>query len=131
MRLHTSALDWHTLHDALVRAKTAGHIPSHVHIEHLAEYRSTKRSAGFEIRLGTYEKTKGDGRRWTNSGRRGANSDANYGTGLHAATWDEWGWFLAEVFDADPEAIVDRYDGQADFDATTKYKYLLGASVST
>ena len=34
-----------------------------------------------------------------------------------AATYDEWGWFLAHVFAADPSAIAGPYKGIDDFHA--------------
>ena len=38
----------------------------------------------------------------------------------YAATYDDWGWFISGVFDADPEAkFAGAYDGRADFDTRT------------
>lgn len=130
MRIHTNILTWQSMHSALDAAKTKGRIAEHVVFEACAEYRSRQRAKGIEVKLATYEKEPGDGRRWTNTGNRGANSDQN-GEGLYAATRDEWGWFLAEVFYADPEATSAWYDGRADFDAVTKTAYVLGHDVVT
>lgn len=124
MRLHTNLHDWRSCHEALTRAKAAGRIPEHLEFTDCTEYRSTKRKRGIEIKLGTYQKVRGDGRRWSNSGNRGANSEANYGTGVHAATWDEWGWLLAELFAVDPDAICDRYVGRAGFETLTRHAYI-------
>lgn len=55
-------------------------------------------------------------RRRTNSGNRGAG-------GYYAATYDEWGWFLAVVFDADPTAKCEYYANRDDFHAKTNGKY--------
>jgi len=71
------------------------------------------------IHLGSDSATTPDGqkRRWSNSGVRGAG-------GYRAATYDEWGWFLAALFDADPTArCVNSYDGRADFHRVTHGKY--------
>lgn len=130
MRLHTNTLTWSSMHEALEAAKTKGHIPQHVVFEACAEYRSRKRAKGIEVKLATYDKEPGDGRRWTNTGNRGANSEQN-GEGLYAATWDEWGWFLAEVFDADPGATCNWYDGGPEFDRITKHAYLLDQNMVT
>jgi hypothetical protein len=124
MRLHTNTHTWRSIHQALDRAKEAGRIPHHVDLITCAEYRSQSRKAGIEIQLGTYVKEPGDGRRWTNTGTHGANSDQN-GAGIYAATWDEWGWFLAEVFTADPHAKCNWYDGKAEFERITKHAYVL------
>lgn len=50
-----------------------------------------------------------------------------------AATWHEWGWFMAEVFAVDPDAMFGNrgkpgkpgwgYDGVADFEEKTNYQF--------
>lgn len=40
-----------------------------------------------------------------------------------AATWDEWGHFLAAIFEQDEDAICGNYNGADDFHSQTKYKY--------
>lgn len=40
-----------------------------------------------------------------------------------AATWDEWGIFIAAIFDADPDAICGWYKSREDFIAKTCDKY--------
>lgn len=37
-----------------------------------------------------------------------------------AATWDEWGIFIAALFEIDPEAKISHYDGRDDFIAQTR-----------
>lgn len=33
----------------------------------------------------------------------------------YAATWAAWGWFIAELFNRDPDARIGQYKGVADF----------------
>lgn len=55
-------------------------------------------------------------------------SGSHYAAGQHdhetpAATWDEWGVFLAELFKIDPDAKCGHYDGRDDFIAKTTDEY--------
>jgi hypothetical protein len=58
--------------------------------------------------------TPGYGRRWANSGHKGAGTDK-------AATYDEWGVFLAELFTRDPDAKAGHYVGAEGFQASNEY----------
>lgn len=119
MRLHSNIHTWQSVHDALTRAKRSGKVPEHVHFEQLTEHGSRKRSTAFEIKLATYTKEPGDGRRRPNTGNRGT----DISDGLWAATYDEWGWFIAELFAHDKVAVFGHYVGLAGFDAATRFKY--------
>jgi hypothetical protein len=55
----------------------------------------------------------GESRRMPNGGRSGG---YQYGADNdHAATWDQWGVFLAAIFDADPNAKMTYYKDADDF----------------
>lgn len=84
MRVHTS-VEYGTLSDA---ARAAGVMLT------ASRHGSRTHDHAWEIRL-----TDGAGRARTNSGKHGAGHDV-------AATWDEWGIFLARVFDVDPDTRV-------------------------
>jgi hypothetical protein len=77
------------------------------------------------IEFGLYyasAKLPGDGRRWKNTGGRGASD-------LLAATYDEHGIFLAEVFALDASArLAGAYDGRDDFNRKTRNAYWLDMS---
>lgn len=123
MRLHSDFLTVDDINDALNRAQRRGHVDSMVVFDTLEAKGSRKRKYAFEIRLewlGT--KVKGDGRRWTNSGSYGSGSN-------YAATRDEWGWFIAELFDKDEHAIFDRYEGMDSFNTQTRYAYEIADSL--
>lgn len=43
-----------------------------------------------------------------------------------AATYDEWGFFLAEIFARDPQAKCGGYNGREDFIVQTDGKFVVG-----
>lgn len=119
MRLHSDTHTWRSIHDALDLAKASGKVPEHIDFEVCTEHGSRKRSTAFEIKLATYTKEPGDGRRRPNTGNRGTDTS----DGLWAATYDEWGWFIAELFAVDGDAIFGHYDGVTGFNEATSHKY--------
>lgn len=106
MKLHTNL--WSQgLYDALHRAQDKGLITRDVEMTVFRPERSLTHLHGYEIQLGTgnqhslpagYKDQRGN----TMRVRRYRNS--NHGYAEWAATWHEWGWFIAEVFAADPQA---------------------------
>lgn len=88
MRIHTSASEMQFQQ----AARKAG-----VSFARFGRHGSRSRSHAFDVIL--------EG----SSGRRGNGGDHE------AATWDEWGIFLAEVFRADPDAKCWAYDGAEHF----------------
>lgn len=112
MRIHTNG-NADTLREALKAAQEAGKVPGHVYFDRFTPHRSTTHQSAYEVHLGTDHKVPGDGRR--------APMHSSYEFASYAATYDEWGWFLAALFDRDPEAkVVGAYKGQGDFHATTR-----------
>lgn len=100
MRIHANNLTTSEIYKAARIAR--------VEIEHLTEHGSRKRAHAFEVKLS------GESRRRPNN--NGAHGD------VFAATWDQWGVFLAYLFDADneitiPTAYVDRENFQFKTDA--------------
>lgn len=141
MRLHTK-LDREQILTALVKAKAAGHVADDVRFERLEEQPSSRtHDHQFEIQLGVpkalpyvplpADYTNQYGKRQKT--RRTTNGSANN----YAATWHEWGWFMAELFEEDPESRwgsdPDRarhpwgYFSQQDFDAKTDYQFVIEA----
>lgn len=94
MRIHSSVL---SSEDIYAAAKLAG-----VGLHRMAPHGSRSRSRSFDVIL------EGDGKSSGNSGRWGASGD------YRAATWDQWGVFLGEVFRRDPAAMVPRVYLSAD-----------------
>lgn len=112
MRLHTS-LNERCVLSAFRLAQGRGHISQAVFPVVLREHRSRTHPRSFEIQLGSRdyspipEPVNRYGRT-QKTRRRGQNGD-------WAATWREWGWFMTEVFSADPGArwgARPRHDGR-------------------
>lgn len=62
--------------------------------------------------------------RWRNSGTYGAATDQM----PDAASWDQTGCWISELFERDPDARIEQYDGYAAFHRQTANKYM-GAGV--
>lgn len=143
MKLHTS-LTYRQVHEALALAQRGGLITPDVMLVTCGEHGSRTHPRSFDVQLGSYDKhslppgtTDQHGkrmrvRRFKNSGSHGATSQYGTGENVWSATWHEWGWFMAAIFDADPQArfgdnparsshpqYVWGYASQADFDAKT------------
>ena len=105
--MHTDNLTVADLYDAL---RVTGLAERGVFLDYergVTEHRSRKRARRLDFYLVAEP---GHGRRWSNSGNRGAGPEK-------AATWHEWGAFLGELFHRDPEASCDYYDDARDFEA--------------
>ena len=105
MMIHTNVL---TRDEIAAAARRAG-----VSFERLEQKGSRKRARKFDVILEGSGRTGGA---WGNSGSYGA---AQY----VAATWDEWGVFLAALFTADPEAWTDAYTSAEHFRWSTAGRY--------
>lgn len=108
MKLHSDIIDEFYLSRALQEAKVS--IASDVRFVVLEEAGSRQRKRAYVVRLGTDDKDS----YWEGSRRPMWNLP-----GWYAATRDEWGYFIAELFDIDPDAIVGTYRGRADFRTRT------------
>jgi len=73
---------------------------------------SRSRAVAWDVKL------TGTSSRRPNGGNRGADGDA------YAATWDEWGMFLAELFRRDPDATIPGvYESEAHFRWSTGERF--------
>ena len=116
MKLHTYCISTADMFNILDEARKAGNIAEFVHFDKLDECGSRSHDHAFEVKLGADMKIKGDGRRWTNSG--------NHGKGeTYSALYDEWGWFIAGVFEQDPDAKFGPYADYEDFHNKTHGAY--------
>lgn len=114
MWIHTNALD----RDLYAALPPDVDLMGYVGLLEQAGSRSHARKV--RVHLGSSSDTTPDGkkRRWSNSGKRGAG-------GFRAATYDEWGHFLARVFAADYTARCSQYYSRDDFHKKTDGKYKL------
>ncbi len=102
MRIHSDTLRVSDLNEAARIARVDMEFTTHG---------SRKRDHAFNVNL------TGESRRRPNGGNRGANSDA------YAATWDQWGVFIAALFDVGPNASMTYYDGEQDFNYRTASRF--------
>jgi hypothetical protein len=144
MKLHTN-LSYSDIHAALVQAKIKGLISEDVRLMKLeGPTNSRSHTYGYDFALGTWDKSslprgyrdqnghKLSTRRYSNSGQYGAASEYN-GEAVWSATWHEWGWFMVEIFEADPSACFGSptakrsswgYKSRADFDEKTNGAFM-------
>lgn len=94
MLIHTNTITAGQLYSTLAGLETLNLVTANLHFEVLTEHGSRKRDHAFEIQLGACDKVKGDKRGWKNSGTNGAGD-------VYAATYDEWGYFLAALYHLD------------------------------
>lgn len=121
MKLHTDSLTRQDIRNALQAAKNAGNVDSRVYFTTLDERGSRSHSRAYEVQLGWMgDKVPGDGRRWKNSGSSGADS-------VYAAFYDEWGWFILELYRLDPELVFGHYKTFQDFVTMTKHAFTVSA----
>lgn len=110
MRLHTDRLAPSDVHRATTAAGMTGVFAV------VTVHGSRSRARGLEVKL------TGTSSRRPNSGGCGAGGD-------YAATWDEWGMFLAALYELDPEMIAGSpsrpaYASRAAFHAATHGRFL-------
>lgn len=92
MRIHTDKLTETDVYQAARRAGEAVRVT-------VTEHGSKSRARAFNVTL------TGTSSRRPNNGTGGRYRDG-VGTDDYAATWDEWGMFLGELFRRDPAAVV-------------------------
>ncbi len=115
MKIYSDKLD-----DAAIQAALA-RTPDPVYLEKFEPVENPRiRTRGWNILLG-----RSGSRRPFNSGTRGAEA------GGGAASRDDWGRFLAELFELDPEAEVPtaKYHGRDSFHASTHGTYCTAPEV--
>ena len=122
MRIHTNvATAVQVANLALHAAKKAGRVAGHVYFDKLVDHRSTTHTYAAEVHLVADVKEPGSKRRRPEQWRRRIRRVRGV-----AATWDEWGWFLAEVFRLDPRAkCAAWYPTEAAFHERTKHRFHL------
>lgn len=102
MRIHTNEISHtQTIRNALKEQKVLGRIAGHVTFKTLEHRGSRSHHFAFEIQLEA--DIRDNGRRAGNSGSYGAMQPESDG---YAATYDEWGWLLAELYEIDRDMVV-------------------------
>lgn len=101
MRIHTDTLTQLNVFEAARHARVEVDMSSHG---------SRKRDHAFNVLL------TGESRRRPNSGKGGASDD-------YAATWDQWGVFLAFLFNLDPHMVTPYYADANEFHTRTSDRF--------
>lgn len=124
MRIHTDKFRASAVADALAAELLVGRIAPHVTFKVLVEHGSRLRDFAIEIQLEA--EVRDSGRRAGNSGSYGAMIPEHDG---YAATYDEWGWLLAALYEIDKDMVVGAgmanaiYDSRVTFDHKTGMTY--------
>jgi hypothetical protein len=131
MKMHTK-LSSQDIYDSMTVSKARGLMTDDIRFIQFKEQPSKSHPNGFLVQLGTYDQKSGpkNSRYYKNTGKRGAHSERNEGEPVWAATYDEWGWFLADIFDRDPDARLGQYKNKDHFDEMTKGKYRFNNTTS-
>lgn len=126
MRIHTEHATAKHFADALEALKERGLIAEHVSFKVLSEHRSATHARAIEVQLQASQPDRG--RRAGNSGSYGGMVGAHDG---YAATFDEWGWLLEEVYENhDAFMVCPHYADHADFTAKTGMTYAPDSLIS-
>ena len=115
MRIHTDHLTESNIYNAARFAR--------VDVVKLARHGSRSRDHAFDVKL------EGESRRRPNGGCSGAGYASGY-----AATWDQWGVFLAILFDVDPGMFTPYDSNRHAFRVRTDRRFdgdIVGEGVST
>lgn len=117
MRIHSDTLTITDIYQAAAIAGGGDYRTSPVLVE-VTQHGSRKRARAFNVSL------MGTSSRRPNNAAGGRFAD---GRGdAHAATWDEWGMFLAELFRRDPAAIVPNV-----YESGEHFRWVTGARFDT
>jgi hypothetical protein len=117
VKIHTDKITYPDLHSALTTTTTG------VWLDRADLKGSRSRQRAWDVALesdGTPDKNGKPRRRTRNVGT----SRRSYEHPGFAASYDDWGWWLAALFEIDPEAIAGPYKGYEDFHLQTKGDYL-------
>jgi hypothetical protein len=115
VRIHTK-LDAVAVGSALLRAKDAGHVTPDVGFTGWSAHKSRTHGLVYAVQLGTADRGSLPlPYRDQNGKRMLVRRRMSSGAGYYAATWHEWGWFIAEIYKLDREAVIGPYLNHDDF----------------
>ena len=116
MRIHTSLSEGDFY--AVLRADER--LGQDLYFESLTEHGSRTHDRAFEVKIWSHNRTSISGAK-----RRHPNSGFSGGASEYGATFDEWGYFLAVLFELDPNArVASVYEHRGEFHDRTGYAYL-------
>lgn len=123
--IHSDRLELHDIRDALQSAKDNGNVASHVYFDTFTAKGSRTRKNAFHVHLGTETKDRAQDARGRMSLRRRPSNSRNMDElATYVASYAEWGFFIAEIFNLDPDAVVGWYKTQQLFHEYTRYAFI-------
>jgi hypothetical protein len=121
MRLHTDKLTYVDILRALTASWETSPDGGGFHADVVDPKGSRTRDHAFEIALVGFGSRHKRARAW-GQGSYGKGDQSN---APRAATYDDWGYFIAQIFEADPNAVFGPYKGQQDFNRQTRFKFAI------
>jgi len=122
MKLHSDTLTTDDIYAALRSSIEYDEVAPHVILDMFRPAGSRSRAKAWDIHLGTYtqdrDATGKMRRRPTNSTRQGDLAD-------YTATYSEWGWFIARLFELDSDLMFGPYKSFEDFGRATRLMFSL------
>ena len=110
MKLHTNNLLEADIRKALNTARSKGRITGGTDIQVLERQKSRSHTNGFEVRIGV-------------DYADGIHKRRNMGNSAYATTWEEWGWFIVELFAMDSGIKFGQYTDLGVFHELTRHKF--------
>lgn len=122
MKLHSDTLASDDIYAALRTAITHDEVASHIILDTFRPAGSRSRAKAWEIHLGTYTKDRDmDGK----LRRIPSNSSNRDDLADYTATYSEWGWFIARLFELDSDLMFGPYKSFADFSRSTRLMFCI------
>jgi hypothetical protein len=116
MKIHSDALAPADILEILKDLQESGDIDKNVFPVVFGFSKSRSHRYAVEIQLGTHVRT-------TEPKRGYKTKDSHTGENIYAATYEEWGLFLADIFNRDYSAKCGIYKNQDDFQVKTNYRF--------
>lgn len=110
MKLHTNNLLEADIRKALAKARSKGRITGGTDIQVLERQGSRSHTNGFEVRIGVDYPD-------------GIHKRKNMDNSAYASTWEEWGWFIVELFAMDMDIKFGPYKDWTTFHELTRRNF--------
>jgi hypothetical protein len=129
MRLHTDKLQYVDILRALTASWETSPDGGGYHADVVERKGSRTRDHAFEIALVGLSSRHKRARAWGEKRASGYYLDRS--SNPRAASYDDWGYFIAQLFKLDPDAVFGPYKGVDDFNAQTKHRFELDNGIVT
>ena len=123
MRIHTDVLTRHHIHAAMREvgvnriAEGKESLTLGTMVDRCDERGSRQRERGFDVTL-VHDGTRNNRRR-----NPGTSRDRSVQWDEYAAPYDDWGWWLARLYELDPDMVAGQYENAAHFHQVTRGRF--------